>query len=130
MLTEIARLKLESRLPLHRQLYEALRRAILDGKLPADDRLPSSRSVMQDLNLSRNTVVAALSQLAVEGYLVSRVGSGTYVKHHAPKHPIKRSHTLVQPVPAWSKRGQLMSTVNLFSVQSEGARILSEKIYL
>lgn len=109
LLTEIARLKTESRLPLHRQLYEALRRAILDGKLATDDRLPSSRSLMQDLNLSRNTVVAALSQLTVEGYLVSRVGSGTYVKHHVPKQAIKRSHTLAMPVHALSKRGDLLS---------------------
>lgn len=66
-------------LPLHRQLYEALRRALLDGKLAPGDRLPSSRELAQDLRLSRNTVVAAISQLTVEGYLRSRVGSGTYV---------------------------------------------------
>ena len=34
---------------------------------------------MRDLKLSRNTVVSALGQLCVEGFLVTRVGSGTYV---------------------------------------------------
>ena len=67
LLTEITRLSLQGKLPLHRQLYEALRRAILDGKLAPGERLPSSRELTQDLNLSRNTVVAALNQLAVEG---------------------------------------------------------------
>ena len=85
LLTEMARLCQQDNMPLHRQLYEALRRAMLDGKLAAGDRLPSSRDLTQDLQLSRNTVVAALSQLGVEGYLVSRVGSGTYVNDSLPK---------------------------------------------
>lgn len=85
LLTEIARLPLQDKLPLHRQLYEALRRAILDGKLYAGDRLPSSRELTQDLKMSRNTVVTALNQLAVEGYLVSRIGSGTFVKDSVPR---------------------------------------------
>jgi GntR family transcriptional regulator/MocR family aminotransferase len=85
LLTEIARLSDKDELPLHRQLYEALRRAMLDGKLAAGDRLPSSRELTADLKLSRNTVVAALSQLSVEGYLVSRVGSGTYVSDTLPR---------------------------------------------
>jgi GntR family transcriptional regulator/MocR family aminotransferase len=79
-------------LPLHRQLYEALRRAILDGKLVADERLPSSRDLVHDLKLSRNTVVAAINQLSVEGYLVSRVGSGTFVNAEVPKPAPRRGH--------------------------------------
>ncbi|WP_144328468.1 MocR-like pyridoxine biosynthesis transcription factor PdxR [Tepidimonas charontis] len=71
-----------SGLPLNRRLYEALRRAIADGRLGAGERLPSSRALAHDLGLSRNTVVAALEQLGAEGYLSSRVGSGTYVQEH------------------------------------------------
>jgi GntR family transcriptional regulator/MocR family aminotransferase len=83
-LAEISRPGPTAALPLHRRLYEAMRRAMLDGKLTAGDRLPSSRDLAQDLDLSRNTVVAALGQLMVEGYLVSRVGSGTYVHDQVP----------------------------------------------
>jgi GntR family transcriptional regulator / MocR family aminotransferase len=85
LLAEMNRLGAQDALPLHRQLYEALRRAMLDGKLGAGERLPSSRDLAQDLNLSRNTVVAAINQLSVEGYLASRVGSGTYVNDHVPR---------------------------------------------
>ncbi len=85
LLAEMGRLGAQDSLPLHRQLYEALRRAILDGKLGADERLPSSRHLAQDLGLSRNTVVAALNQLSVEGYLASRVGSGTFVSENVPR---------------------------------------------
>ncbi len=85
LLSEMTRLGAQDALPLHRQLYEALRRAMLDGKLTAGERLPSSRDLAQDLNLSRNTVVAAINQLSVEGYLLSRVGSGTYVNDNVPR---------------------------------------------
>jgi GntR family transcriptional regulator/MocR family aminotransferase len=97
LLTEMGALGANNPLPLHRQLYEALRRALLEGKLTGGDRLPSSRDLAQDLNLSRNTVVAALGQLTVEGYLVSQVGSGTFVNDHVPRHaPQSRSASAPQ----------------------------------
>ncbi|MEN9842288.1 MAG: hypothetical protein RLZZ612_117 [Pseudomonadota bacterium] len=71
-------------LPLNRQLVEALRRAMLEGILSAGERLPSSRDLAHDLGLSRNTVMAAIGQLSVEGYLNSQVGSGTYVADSVP----------------------------------------------
>ena len=85
LLGEMTRLGAQDALPLHRQLYEALRRAMLEGKLGGGERLPSSRDLAQDLRLSRNTVVAAINQLSVEGYLESRVGSGTYVHDNVPR---------------------------------------------
>jgi GntR family transcriptional regulator/MocR family aminotransferase len=110
LLTEMARLSQQDNMPLHRQLYEAMRRAILDGKLAAGDRLPSSRELTQDLNLSRNTVVAALNQLCVEGYLLSRVGSGTYVNENVPKvHPKAKAARQVGATKALSKRGSALA---------------------
>ena len=110
LLTEIDRLNLRAKLPLHRQLYEALRRTILDGKLLADERLPSSRDLMHDLHMSRNTVVAALNQLTVEGYLVSRVGSGTFVNSNVPRHKPRHEQALALSEHQLSLRGQRLST--------------------
>ena len=111
LLTEMARLSQQDNMPLHRQLYEAMRRAILDGKLAAGDRLPSSRELTQDLKLSRNTVVAALNQLGVEGYLASRVGSGTYVNDNVPKAQARTQHARTSASQAQlSKRGTALST--------------------
>jgi len=110
LLTEISRLSQQAKLPLHRQLYEALRRAILDGKLSAGDRLPSSRELSQDLNLSRNTVVAALTQLGVEGYLVSHVGSGTFVNDSVPKSAARRQPARGSQGAILSRRGQSLAT--------------------
>ncbi len=110
LLTEIARLNQHDDLPLHRQLYEALRRAMLDGKLSAGDRLPSSRELTQDLGMSRNTVVAALNQLAVEGYLLSHVGSGTFVNDGVPQAASRRPSAQQNQVAKLSRRGHALST--------------------
>ena len=111
LLTEMTRLAKKDNMPLHRQLYEALRRAMLDGKLGAGERLPSSRELTTDLKLSRNTVVSALNQLGVEGYLVSRVGSGTYVNDNLPKPQArKRTSPVAAHTADLSRRGTALSS--------------------
>lgn len=115
LLAEMHRLGAQDALPLHRQLYEALRRAMLDGKLGPGERLPSSRDLAQDLNLSRNTVVAAINQLSVEGYLVSRVGSGTYVNDSVPRaaagrHSGSAGGRVPAPAPRLSARGEALAS--------------------
>ena len=74
----------EGALPLHRQLFDALRQAILAGRLRPGTRLPSTRVMASDLGVARNTVMAAFEQLVAEGYLQARVGSGTTVSSIAP----------------------------------------------
>ena len=72
-------LERSARQSLYRQLYEQLRGAILDGRLPAGVRVPSSRAMAAQLGVARNTVLAAVEQLAAEGFLEARRGSGTLV---------------------------------------------------
>jgi GntR family transcriptional regulator/MocR family aminotransferase len=110
LLSEMTRLAQQDALPLHRQLYEALRRALLDGNLVAGERLPSSRDLAQDLNLSRNTVVAAINQLTVEGYLVSQVGSGTYVNDSVPKATPRPTAVTQQQAGQLSRRGKALAS--------------------
>lgn len=61
-----------SRTPIWRQLAEALRLLILDGRLALETRLPGERELAAALNISRTTVASALGQLREEGYLYSR----------------------------------------------------------
>lgn len=61
-----------------RALYRVLREAILAGKLQPLSRLPGSRILAEALTVSRNTINAALEQLAIEGYL-TRNRQGTTV---------------------------------------------------
>ncbi|MBZ5625463.1 MAG: PLP-dependent aminotransferase family protein [Acidobacteriia bacterium] len=74
-----------STVPLHRQLYEELRSAVLAGRLSPGARLPSTRSLSTDLRISRNTAAGAFDQLLAEGYLEGKVGSGTYVARSLPE---------------------------------------------
>ena len=64
---------------LHRQIYLQLRERIESGRLLPGARLPSSRALVADLGVSRNTVEGALGRLQEEGWIVRRVGAGTVV---------------------------------------------------
>jgi GntR family transcriptional regulator/MocR family aminotransferase len=70
--------------PLHRQIGEQVRRAILEGRLKPGTRLPSSRLLAQDLDCARGTVVLALDQLVAEGYVVGRPGAAMSVAADLP----------------------------------------------
>ncbi len=70
--------------PIHRQVYEAFRTAIVDGSLRPGQRILSSRVLAAELGVSRFPVLNAYGQLLVEGYFESRVGSGTVVSSTLP----------------------------------------------
>lgn len=69
---------------LQRQLYQALRQPLLSGLWPSGALLPSSRLLASELQLSRNTVNAALAQLVAEGYLQGQPGRGYCVITQLP----------------------------------------------
>lgn len=79
LLTQLNQQKFPARLPNHRRVYEAIRRAITEQVLPSGARLPSTRELSADLNMSRNTILAAFDQLLDEGYVAAKTGSGTFV---------------------------------------------------
>ena len=64
---------------LQAQIREMLVTAMLDGQLPADSPVPSTRAMAQRLKVSRNTVMLAYQALAADGYLIARNRSGFYV---------------------------------------------------
>lgn len=79
--------------PLYQQLSSHLRMAILSGELIGGTKLPSTRGLAEELNISRNTVLNAYRQLLAEGYLESKEGSGTFVA------PIQPELLLAAPYP-------------------------------
>src|SRR5687768_18405232 len=64
---------------LSRQIYAGLRHAVLGGTFGAGERLPSTRDLAEQLGVSRTVVVLAYEQLLSEGFVVGRIGAGTYV---------------------------------------------------
>ena len=97
---------------LRQQVYLQLRNAIDAGTFAPGARLPASREHARVLGVSRNTVLWALERLAAEGYLVARVGDGTYVSEHtagvprAPRGGVA-AHQLL------SQRGRLIAETGL-----------------
>ncbi len=108
-----------SSLPFHRQIYESLRQGILEGRLKPGSRLPSSRALATELGLSRNTISRAFEQLIDEGYLESKVGSGTTVTKSLPDELLKANQqdrglkTVEQQTARLSERGRaILKTLN------------------
>jgi GntR family transcriptional regulator / MocR family aminotransferase len=79
--------------PLYRQIYDSLRDAIVAGRLTPGARVPPTRVLAHELQVSRNTTAAALAQLRAEGYLEVRPRSGTFVS------PLLPDTTLAAPRP-------------------------------
>ena len=117
--------------PLYRQLYRDLRQAILSSQLLPEMRLPSTRSLADELEVSRNTVLEAYEQLVAEGYLESRVGSGTYVAKELPEELLRvrgQSHLKAssQRTPdgpngasPLSSRGELLTDIELSAFRAD-----------
>lgn len=95
---------------LHRQLYATLRRYILQGSLPADSRLPSTRTLAEQLQVGRNTVIAAYDQLLAEGYIETRSGSGTYVTPLLQPPGGSLQHASPDQAPRLSRRGSVIAS--------------------
>lgn len=75
-----------SDLELSQQIYEQIKEAILDGQIKPGERMASSRELAETLGISRPTIGTAYEQLALEGYIEMRHGSGTYVKESLKAH--------------------------------------------
>jgi GntR family transcriptional regulator / MocR family aminotransferase len=78
-------------------LYQELRRAILEGRLPPGTQLPSTRDFADQHQISRGTVVSVFEQLEAEGFLEGRRGFGTWVKalQYNPNRSKKRDAAIV-----------------------------------
>ena len=72
-----------------RQIYLALRAAIIAGQMPSGVRLPSSREAGRLWGVSRGSVVEAFETLISEGYTTGMSGSGTYIAVNIPTPPTK-----------------------------------------
>jgi len=83
MWSQLFQLSFDNKSTLQRQLREKIVAVILDGKIPANRPLPSSRELAKQLGIARNTTVLAYQQLVDEGYLIPKERSGHYVNEKA-----------------------------------------------
>lgn len=65
--------------PIYKELYQKIREDILKGTIKTGEKLPSKRTLAQNLGVSTITVENAYDQLISEGYLYSEVKRGYFV---------------------------------------------------
>lgn len=85
------------------QIVRQMRRAIEQALLARGAQMPSSRSLAEQLEIGRNTVIRAYEQLIAEGLLQTRPGAGVYVADlKALRTPTPPSHAggWGMPIPA------------------------------
>ncbi len=79
MRVDLGSLSKDTKQPLHQQLAEVLRGAIRAGVYQPGDKIESERTLIKHSRLSQPTVNRAIKDLARDGWVVRRTGSGTYV---------------------------------------------------
>jgi GntR family transcriptional regulator / MocR family aminotransferase len=91
-----------SAVPLHRQIGEQVRRAILERRLAPGQKLPSSRLMAAELGCARGTILLAMDQLVAEGYVVAQAASGLSVAANLPDEMLVSPKVDRRSVPAVS----------------------------
>ncbi len=71
--------KRENSPTLYAYVKNYIMKLIISGKYPADSKLPTEYQLMEELNVGRATVRAALAQLEQEGTIYKHQGVGTFV---------------------------------------------------
>src|SRR5258705_11738296 len=95
---EMVRLDRAATEPLHQQLYRQIRDELALGNFNNNSsRVPSSRALAADFGVSRFTVNLALSRLHAEGYLHSKIGSGTFISEALPETFLSARTTKTAP---------------------------------
>lgn len=92
---------LEGRRDLAGQIYRQIRAGVLDGRLHGGEPVPPTRELARWLSVSRNTVAAAYDRLVAEGFLIARVGAGTFVNAEGVHRPT--ADTALRPRPCWDE---------------------------
>lgn len=90
----------ESKIPIYMQIYEHIKWDILNGNMPVESRIPSTRVLANELHVGRNSVENAYDQLKLEGYIISIPGSGYLVN--------RLEFELIQELPKGKHPGNFM----------------------
>ena len=64
--------------PIYEQIRDGLRKLIVTGAMQPDEKLPSVRSLAQQLSINPNTIQRAYNELESEGYIYSVPGKGSF----------------------------------------------------
>lgn len=114
------RLERDAAEPMYRQVLRLVQQAILTGQLAPGTKLPSSRTLADDLEIARNTVLRVYDQLTAEGYVLSTTGSGTYVADTRPDTAAVKP----RPAPGAGKPSTTREALAQQSLSARGRRLI------
>ncbi|MFV2198172.1 GntR family transcriptional regulator [Nocardiopsis sp. LOL_012] len=77
--------------PTYQRVADTLRQRIITGDYAPGDRLPSRQDLATEFDVGMRVAADAVQQLVAEGYVVSRSGSGSYVRSRPPMRRLTRS---------------------------------------
>ena len=89
---------------LYQRLFYCLAEAIREGIMAPNSKLPASRDLALQLNISRNTVLNAYQQLEAQGYIQGFTGRGTWVSDQIPDDYLNAKTKLVKSVSVQAKQ--------------------------
>ena len=105
--------------PLYEQICSFIKREIQSGKIPAGEKLPSSRNLARQLAVSRSTVDLAYDQLSSEGYLESIPCKGYYAGDISALYQLDSFSQAAEPVREASKP-QYLCDFDVNGIADEG----------
>ena len=68
----------DKKTPLYQQIYEHIKKEVIDGRISCGEKIPSTRFLAEYLQVSRSTVELAYEQLVSEGYLEAKPYRGYF----------------------------------------------------
>jgi len=89
-------------------------RQLRSGDYARGGRLPSERALADRLGVSYMTVRKAITQLVDEGYLVRRVGQGTFVRRDLSEERMQKQAALLAP--AWLDTALIGFAMHMFEL--------------
>jgi len=96
----------DSKTPLYEQLYQSIKKAIIDGTIEEGIKLPSKRKLAEYLAVSQTTIEFAYSQLVAEGFILSAPRRGYFVQNLEELAIIEQDNSTILPeatdVPSFS----------------------------
>lgn len=85
-------------IPLHEQISNRLRKAILENEYAPEQKLPSEHELSKQFDASRITVRHALETLVNEGLIYKKQGLGSFVRSRKVSEPLIHLHDFMEEI--------------------------------
>jgi GntR family transcriptional regulator len=95
-----------SGLPTYRQLVHQVREALRVGRLKPGDQLPTVRQVVEELEISSNTVLKAYRELEHEGLVSGKPAVGTFVERSLGTSSVANDAVLQRSLQRWMREAE------------------------